>query len=278
MSVIGVLHPGEMGAGIAGALVRAGHRVLWASSGRSGESRQRAESVGLDDAGDVAALLAASEIVFSICPPHAAVDIAHEVAGFSGLFVDANAISPAHAAEVAAILAAGGAGVVDGGIIGSPPPSDTTRLYLSGTRAGEVAALFSTGEVATKVLEQGGTSASAIKMAYGAWTKGTAAMMLDIRAMAAANGVEDALVAEWEATSSELIGTGRRAARQAEDRGWRWIGEMAEIASTFKAAGLPDGFHLASGEIYERVPRKMDATADDATLREVVKLLLKERS
>ncbi len=274
VSVIGVLHPGEMGAGIAGALVRSGHRVLWASTGRSAESRERAAHVGLLDAGGMSDLVAASEIVLSICPPHAAVDLAREVAGFTGLFVDANAISPSHAAEVSAIVEAGGADYVDGGIIGSPPPSDTTRLYLSGGRAHEVAALFSTGEVATRLLDQGGTAASAIKMAYGAWTKGTAAMMLDIRAMAAANGVEEALVAEWGSNTPELIATGRRAARQAEDRGWRWVGEMAEIAATFTEAGLPDGFHVASGEVYSRVPRKMDATADDATLREVVALLL----
>jgi 3-hydroxyisobutyrate dehydrogenase-like beta-hydroxyacid dehydrogenase len=250
--------------------------VLWASSGRSSDTAARAEATGLTDVGDIGEVLSRSEVVFSICPPHAALDLARAVAGFTGVFVDANAISPSHSDEVRSIIEAGGASYVDGGIIGAPPPSDTTRLYLSGDRATEIAALFSTDEVATKVLDGAGSAASAMKMAYGAWTKGTAAMMLDIRALARANGVEDALVAEWTTTSPELIGTARRAARQAQDRGWRWIGEMAEIAHTFSEAGLPAGFHEASGEIYSKVPRKMNATVDDETLAEVIDLLLQK--
>jgi len=272
-TTIGVLHPGEMGAGVAGALAGAGHTVLWASSGRSGDTKERAQAAGLVDVGDVTGLMERAQVLLSICPPHAALDVAREVRGFSGLFVDANAISPAHAAEVASIVEGAGATYVDGGIIGSPPPSDSTRIYLSGSNAGEAAALFPS-EVAVLVLAEGPFSASALKMAYAAWTKGTAAMMLDVRAMARANGVETALVEQWVGSSPELLGVGRRAARQAEDRGWRWIGEMAEIASSFTDAGLPGGFHEASGEIYSRVPRKMDATADDETLAEVVDLLL----
>jgi 3-hydroxyisobutyrate dehydrogenase-like beta-hydroxyacid dehydrogenase len=273
-TTIGVLHPGEMGAGVAGALAKAGHRVVWASNGRSPDTKERAEAAGLVDVGDVATLFSQADVVMSICPPHAALDVAREVHGFAGLYVDANAISPAHAAQVAAIVMGAGATYVDGGIIGSPPPSASTRLYLSGERAGEVAALVP-DDVVTKVLDESDFAASALKMAYAAWTKGTAAMMLDIRAMARANGVEASLVEQWGESSPELLGVGRRAARQAEDRGWRWIGEMAEIASSFTDAGLPGGFHEASGEIYSRVPRKMDATVDDETLAEVVDLLLR---
>ena len=39
---IAVLHPGEMGAGVAAQLVSAGHRVLWCSAGRSAATRKRA--------------------------------------------------------------------------------------------------------------------------------------------------------------------------------------------------------------------------------------------
>ena len=74
----------------------------------------------------------------SVCPPHAALDIARQVAGFGGVYVDANAISPATAREVAGIVEAGGASYVDGGIIGTPPVAPGfIRLYLSGPRAGE---------------------------------------------------------------------------------------------------------------------------------------------
>ena len=40
-------------------------------------------------------------------------------------------------------------------------------------------------------------SASALKMTYAAWTKGTAALLLAIEATAEANGVAAALHAEW---------------------------------------------------------------------------------
>ena len=45
--------------------------------------------------------VARSEVVFSICPPHAALDVAR-LGPFEGIYVDANAISPAKAREVGA--------------------------------------------------------------------------------------------------------------------------------------------------------------------------------
>ncbi|HEY4850806.1 MAG TPA: NAD(P)-binding domain-containing protein, partial [Streptosporangiaceae bacterium] len=125
-TLIGVLHPGEMGAAVGGCLVAAGHPVLWASAGRSSGTGARAEAAGLRDAGTIAALSRQADIILSICPPAAALDVARSVAepadsGFRGVFVDANAISPGTAREVCAIVQAAGASYVDGGIIGPPP-------------------------------------------------------------------------------------------------------------------------------------------------------------
>ena len=131
--VVGLLQPGEMGATIGNALVAAGHEVLWASEGRSDASRARAEK--FSDAGTVAALAARAEAVFSVVPPHAALDTARALAGYAGIYVDANAVAPATAREVGSRFAR----FVDGGIIGGPPDP---RLYLSGEEAGTVAALF----------------------------------------------------------------------------------------------------------------------------------------
>jgi hypothetical protein len=44
----------------------------------------------------------------------------------------------------------------------------------------------------------------------------------------------------------------RRAAESASAKGWRWVGEMNEIASTYAAAGLPPGFHEAAAEMFDR--------------------------
>jgi hypothetical protein len=115
--------------------------------------------------------------------------------------------------------------------------------------------------------------ASAVKMAYAAWSKGTAALLLAIRGLARAEGVEETLLAEWRLSVPELFDDAERAARSAGSKGWRWIGEMDEIADSFAAAGLPDGFHRAAAEIYRRVPRLERETA---TLERVLGELVDE--
>src|ERR1700679_945662 len=84
---IGLLHPGEMGAAIGAQLVRAGHRVLWSSPGRSAATAERAARADLQDAGDAIALAAASDIVLSVAPPAAAAGVAASIGEFPGLFV-----------------------------------------------------------------------------------------------------------------------------------------------------------------------------------------------
>ena len=241
LGTVGLLHPGEMGAAVGAVLRGQGVRVVWASEGRSEETRARAEAAGLEDAGKVVEV-ARSDVVFSICPPHAALEVARS-AEFAGVYVDANAVSPATAREVAEAVGE----FVDGGIVGSPPREPgTTRLYLSGDRASEVAGLFAGSALDARVV----SNASAVKMAYAAWTKGTAAMLLAIRELARREGVEDTLLAEWDLSVPELRERYERARRSAEAKGWRWVGEMEEIAATFEADGLPGGFHRAAAEVY----------------------------
>ncbi len=119
-TILGLLHPGEMGAAVGQCLTGRGYTVLWASPGRSPATAERAAAAGLTDAGSVADLAARADVILSVCPPHAAREVAGSVAGFGGIFVDANAVSPETTREVAGIV--GGAGAfVDGGIIGLPP-------------------------------------------------------------------------------------------------------------------------------------------------------------
>jgi 3-hydroxyisobutyrate dehydrogenase-like beta-hydroxyacid dehydrogenase len=248
LETVGLLHPGEMGAAVGVVLRAQGHRVVWAAAGRSAETLARAEAAGLEDVGS-AEEVGRSDVVLSICPPHAALDVARSVGPIEGLFVDANAISPATARAVAEVVRAAGGRYVDGGIVGSPPrEAGTTRLYLSGDRAEEVRELFAGSVLEARVVP----NASALKMAYAAWTKGTAAMLLAIRELARAEGVEDALLAEWDLSQPELRERHARAARSAEAKGWRWVGEMEEIAASFETDGLPGGFHRAAAEVYRR--------------------------
>lgn len=162
---VGLLHPGAMGAAVGGALRAAGHEVLWASEGRSAATAQRAAAAGLDDAGTAAALAARAEAIVSLCPPHAAEEVAASVAGFAGVYLDANAVSPATAGRVAERFDR----YADGSVIGPPPrPEGTTRLYLSGREAPAVAALFDGTALEAVVLEGHPFAASALKMAFAA--------------------------------------------------------------------------------------------------------------
>src|SRR4051794_8881495 len=129
--VVGLLHPGEMGSAVGAQL--GSHEVLWASAGRSAATAGRARRAGLRDAGGLAEVIRRSEVILSICPPHGALELARAVAGFTGTFVDANAVSPATARDIAAAIEDGGGRFVDGGFIGPPPgPAARTRLALCG--------------------------------------------------------------------------------------------------------------------------------------------------
>ena len=295
-TTVGLLHPGEMGAAVGQCLAAAGHRVLWVPEGRSAASAARAAAAGLTAAsGGLAGLVREADVIVSVCPPHAALGVARQVAALGadrqvaalgadrqvaalgGVYADVNAVSPATAREIAAIVEAGGASYVDGGIIGTPPVAPGfIRLYLSGVRAGEVQRLFAGGAVDARVIagdaSVGGDAsvsgdawfaASAVKMAYASWTKGSAALLLAARALARAEGVEDTLLAEWGVSQPGLTERSARAAGSAAAKGWRWVAEMEEIAAAMAAVGLPDGFHLAAAEIYRRA---QDAPAPDAIL------------
>ncbi len=282
---LGLLHPGEMGVTVGAALVESGHAVHWLAAGRSAETRARARSSGFRSHGSLPALLEQATGVISVCPPHAAAEVAGAVAaeGFSGIYVDANAVAPATAREIAGIVGANagivganagnvGANYVDGGIVGPPARSrGTTRLYLSGPGAGDVAAWFSQGFVEAVVLGEGLAEASALKMCYAAYTKGSSALLLAIRALAEHEGVTDGLLAEWARSQPGLPERSQRAAAGTAPKAWRFVGEMREIASTFADAGLPDGFHAAAGEIYSRIGDLKDA--DRPGLKEVLRAL-----
>jgi len=256
MHVIGLLHPGEMGAAVGRCLTSRGYTVLWASEGRSAATADRAKAAGLNDAGTVAGVAADAGVILSVCPPHAATDMAWAVHGFRGLYVDANAISPGTAREVAQMITDSGGRYVDGGIIGVPPViPGTTRLYLSGPDAMAVQALFAGSDLDARIAGPARTAASAVKMAYGAWTKGTAALILAIREFAREEGVEDTLLEEWAMSQPKLEERSRGSARSAQAKGWRWVAEMEEIAASMAAAGLPDGFHLAAAEVFRGYPR-----------------------
>ncbi len=279
IKTIALLHPGNMGATIGAAAATSGAHVLWASQGRSGASRQRAVQAGLKEVASVSDAVRQSDVVLSVCPPHAAIDVAREVQAlsFKGIYVDANAVARATAEEIGRIVTKAGASYVDGGIIGSPVKrAGTTRLYLSGDKAEEIAQLFSRSMLEARAIGQKPGAASALKMAYAAWTKGTDALILAIRAFAAHEEVDQTLLEEWRISQPALEKKCERAAAVAVPKMWRYVGEMQEIAEAFEAAGLPGGFHRAAADVCERLAGFKDQTDPAPTMSPVLAALREE--
>ena len=253
---IGVLHPGNMGVSIAASIRQGGHTVYWASQGRSADTAERAKEHGLTDAGTLKGVCDASDIVLSICPPEAASQLATDVkdAGFNGTFVDANAISPDRMHTIAAELQPAGITVVDGGIIGHPAwKPGTTWLYLSGSAAGQVADVASSGPLHTEIIGPDIGKASALKMCYAAFSKGTTALICGILATADQLGVRDELNGHWDRDQAGLAEKREMAMRGVTAKAWRFVAEMNEISETFDKAGLPGGFHGAAADLYTRL-------------------------
>ena len=281
---VGILHPGMMGISVAASFIQAGNEVLWASDDRSIESKNRAKSLdSFEDTGWLNGLVNRSKLIISVVPPHAAKDVAFDVSslGFRGIYIDANAISPNTAQQVANEIESSGATYIDGGIIGPPAEtSGSTRLYLSGDEAIFAARKLNGGPL--EVIPLSGNnlmSASTLKMAYAGWTKGTNALLIGLITLAQQQGVLTQLFEEWDKSQPAL--------RQKVDslgssvsKAWRFSGEMEEIANTFEQAHLPDGFHRAAADIYRNLAVFKDSASPPAREElalELIRILQLER-
>lgn len=271
----GILHPGAMGSSIGGALTALGSDVVWLTAGRGDATVARAGADGLRPVDSMAELVEHCDLLVSVCPPVFAQEVAQQVSqhDFAGTYVDANAVSPATSRVIAEVVTGRGATFVDGGIVGPPARfAGVTVLYLSGpTPACEIVQQrFDGSLLATHVVGAEPGAASAVKMAFAAWTKGTSALLLAIRALAEAEDVVDGLAHAWSVLTPDLPARLAGTAAGTAPKAWRFVGEMEEIASTFAAVGLPSGFHDASAEIYDRLADLRDfetVTIDDVVER-----------
>jgi 3-hydroxyisobutyrate dehydrogenase-like beta-hydroxyacid dehydrogenase len=278
MTKIGILHPGEMGISIAASAINSGHQVYWASQNRSNKTRIRAEDHNLMEVDSLAQLCQSCEIIFSICPSHVAEDIAKSVVknGFKGFYLDANAISPSRSERIGNFMEENNIHFIDGGIIGGPAWSPKeTWLYLSGKNAQVIADCFSNGPLETKIIGEKIGKASALKMCYAAYSKGTTALLASILAAAESLSVREELYQQWDKDDSGFSEQVNRRTTHVTAKAWRFEGEMYEIASTFYEAGLPNGFHEAAAEIYHRMADFKDYS-EIPKLEDVLNKLLKQ--
>jgi 3-hydroxyisobutyrate dehydrogenase-like beta-hydroxyacid dehydrogenase len=273
---IGFLHPGAMGVSLAATAQNTGHTAYWASDGRSRDTYERAAKNSLVDIQTIEELCDRCSVIISVCPPHAAREVAEQVlaCSFKGIYADVNAISPHRTKSIGQLMSDAGVEFVDGGIIGGPAwKPDSTWLYLSGRMADQVAACFAAGPLATEIIGDEIGQASALKMCFAANTKGTTALLCAIVAAAEELGVREELERQWSRHGSQFARNTLERVRGVTPKAWRFSGEMEEIASTFEAAGLPGGFHLAASDIYQRLA-KFKGTDPTPAVEDVLAALL----
>lgn len=257
---IGILSIGEMGFHWAKLLKGRGVEVLTYDKDRGEVSRQRGANAGVKSVDSMTDLVAQAELVVSIVVPSAATAVAAKVAEAvrtAGrkdlLFLDANAISPMTADEIAKILRPAGVEFVDGCIIGSAARMGKgTIVYVSGPAAEQLRALeeFS---IPTKVLGPSTNQASAFKVVYAGLTKGLQGLFCELLMGARRFGLLEEIRAQYEESfpglldkvSGSIVGLRIHAGRRAE--------EMDELKRTFKHNGLDCFMAPAAQKVLEAI-------------------------
>jgi 3-hydroxyisobutyrate dehydrogenase-like beta-hydroxyacid dehydrogenase len=241
-SVVGIVSSGAMGSALGARLREGGSRVVVALEGRSERTRRLAAVAGLDAAGS----------------------LERGSGGARPLVVELNAISPTTTRRIAATLGSVGVDTVDGSISGPPPLGPgTTRIYLSGPRASEVAALPFEGVERVVVSDVVG-DASAVKMCTASVYKGRIAVLAQAFRTARAHGVVDHVLADLVAAG--LVDAARTGTTLgiASAKAWRYVAEMEEIAETQAAAGLtPDLFRSMAAVYADLAERAVAETPED---------------
>jgi 3-hydroxyisobutyrate dehydrogenase-like beta-hydroxyacid dehydrogenase len=266
--VVGIVSPGAMGGALGARLREGGARVVVALEGRGDRTRHLADEAGLEDLGSLAALAAAASVILVVVPPEAVVGAASALVGAVGearpVVVELDAVSPETTRRVADLLATAGLDAVDGSISGPPPRrAGTTRIYLSGPRATEVAALPFAG-VERVVVGDAVGAASAVKMCTASVYKGRVALLAQALRTARAHGVVEHVVADLAA--ARIIEEDRLGSTLAvaSTKAWRYVAEMEEIALSQADAGLtPELFHALAG-IYAELAERPFAAAPEA--------------
>jgi 3-hydroxyisobutyrate dehydrogenase-like beta-hydroxyacid dehydrogenase len=267
VKVVGIVSAGAMGSALGARLRDGGARLVVALDGRSERTRRLATDAGLDDVGSLASLLDEADVVLSVVPPGAAADVAADIATVARstrpLVVDLNAVAPPTVLGIGGTLAASGLELVDGSISGPPPHArDTTRIYLSGPRAAEVAALPMDGVERLVVSDVLG-AASAVKMCTASVYKGRVAILAQALRTAHTHGVVDHVLDDLATTGvADPERTGATLGR-ASTKAWRYVAEMEEIAVTQEDAGLTPELFRALAAVYAELAERSVAGAPE---------------
>jgi 3-hydroxyisobutyrate dehydrogenase-like beta-hydroxyacid dehydrogenase len=262
-SIVAIVAPGNMGAGIGQRLTENKVTVLTSLAGRSADSEKRAKAAGMQPVAD--AQLTEADFLLSIVPPGEALALARRLAPVLAaankkpIYVECNAVSPRTMLEIADVVSATGCPFVGAGIIGPPPKpgSSNTKIYAAGPAAGLFAKLNDYGLI-VRVLEGPLTAASALKMSYAGITKGFTALGAAMLLAATREGSAEALKAELADSQPALLDWLSRQIPRMYSKSYRWVAEMDEIAA-FVGKDRPEQAMLeAAARLYENIAEDFD--------------------
>jgi 3-hydroxyisobutyrate dehydrogenase-like beta-hydroxyacid dehydrogenase len=272
---IGIMSIGEMGFHWAKLLKSQGVDVLTYDKDRGEVSRKRGENAGAKSMASMEDLVKEAELIVSIVVPSAATRVAAKVAeaaakaGRKGLlFLDANAVSPMTADEIAQTLKPAGVNFIDGCIIGSASRMGKgTIVYVSGADAARMQALESF-KIPIKVLGPNTNQASAFKVVYAGLTKGLQGLFCELLMGARRFGLLDEVRAQYEESfpglldkvSPSIVGLRIHAGRRAE--------EMDELKRTFNHHGMESYMAPAVQKVLEAIAALDTGRASDDGARQ----------
>ena len=268
---IAIMSIGEMGFHWAKLLKGHGVEVLTYDKDRGEVSRKRGENAGVKSVGSLTDLVRQSDLIVSIVVPSAAIDVAKKIAeavktaGRKNLiFLDANAISPMTAEEIAKNLQPAGVSFVDGCIIGSAARMGKgTIVYVSGPEANQLQ-ILENFNIPVKVLGASTSQASAFKVVYAGLTKGLQGLFSELLMGARRFGLLQEIRAQYDESfpglldkvSSSIVGLSIHAGRRAE--------EMDELKRTFNHFGMRSFMAPAAQKVLEAIaalPRREASTS-----------------
>lgn len=259
IATIGVMSPGDMGQAVAIQLKAEGFTVCTALEHRSERTRALAREAGLTDVGGLANLVTQCNVVLSILDPGAALAFAREAAdalratGRRTLIVDCNAIAPETAHAIAALVEAAGGRFLDAGIIGPPPRGGAkTTLFVSGPGAADLEPLAGP-QLAVQVIGEGLAEACALKMCYGALTKGTQALWLEVLIAAERLGVAGILDQQLQLSQGDRYRWALSQFPGLPPKAYRWVPEMLEVSKTLAAVGMSPQLHQGAADVFRFV-------------------------
>jgi 3-hydroxyisobutyrate dehydrogenase-like beta-hydroxyacid dehydrogenase len=257
---VGIMSPGDMGSAIGRVLSDSGLDVITCLEGRGKLSRVRAQEAGIRDVKSLDELVRESDLILSVLVPARALPLANLIAeavrrtGSHPAYADLNAIAPQTVTKINAVLIGAGLTFIDGGIIGAPPMAGkaNTRIYCSGPDTTPLESLSDSGLDIRRVGPDIG-QASGLKMVYAASTKGITALWTELLVASRALGLEEALMAEFKMSGTNIAEVLRGRIPSMPRRARRWVGEMEEIATTFEDVGLTPRMLQGAADVYRLV-------------------------